>query len=265
VADRREDTDGQLDEPVAERGASESTPDLLPIYLREMGATPLLDREGEVNLARDLNEARQGYQAAVAALPASWRQSILEGALGRAAGRRAWTMKEIETCHERLLVHQRAHPAAGKNPRLREALRIKARLDKSRDALISANLRLVAHIAKKFTNQGLSFMDLIQEGNIGLMKAVEKFEYKRGFKFSTYAFWWIKRAITRAIADKGRTIRIPVHVADKIKKIKRVSDELGEELGRKPTSREIARKARIPLDKVDELIGALAEGRPDQP
>ena len=135
----------------------------------------------------------------------------------------------------------------------------KRHVDHARDALILANLRLVVHIAKKYLNHGISFMDLIQEGNIGLMKAVEKFEYERGNKFSTYAYWWIKQAIERAIADKARVIRIPVHVNEKIKKISRISKELAETLGRKPTPLEVAKKLRMPVAKVEEILGVVPE------
>ncbi|MGD0782442.1 MAG: RNA polymerase sigma factor RpoD [Candidatus Aminicenantales bacterium] len=126
--------------------------------------------------------------------------------------------------------------------------------EQAKNELVAANLRLVISIAKKYSNRGLQFLDLIQEGNMGLMKAVDKFEYRRGFKFSTYATWWIRQAITRAIADQARTIRVPVHMIEIINKFVRVSRQLVQEIGREPTSEEIAKKMDLPVGKVRKII-----------
>ena len=171
-----------------------------------------------------------------------------------------WSLKQIEACHDVVRRYARHTPSLEGNKAHAALEDAKRRLVRSRDAMIEANLRLVAHVAKKFGNQGLPFMDLVQEGNIGLMKAVEKFEVERGHKFSTYAYWWIKQAITRAIADKARTIRVPVHLLEKVRKAQKVARELELELGRKPRLEEIAEKSRLPVEVVADLFGSEPDG-----
>jgi RNA polymerase sigma factor (sigma-70 family) len=247
---RRNERDIEADKPTAA---------ILPIYLREMGATPLIDENREVELARELQDGRVGLARIALRLPATCREYVLEGDTSGPKRGREWPLDQLETFYQRFARYAKEHRESKIAAALRDAREHKRHIDHARDALILANLRLVVHIAKKYLNHGISFMDLIQEGNIGLMKAVEKFEYERGNKFSTYAYWWIKQAIERAIADKARIIRIPVHVNEKIKKISRVARELTETLGRKPTPPEIAKKLRMPVAKVEEILGVVQE------
>jgi RNA polymerase primary sigma factor len=199
-----------------------SAEDPVHTYLKEIGRVPLLNAELEVEIAQTIEE-------------------------GNAAA-------------ARLAAHELAISGDGNNADLLDAgeqsrnRRLMRKGLKAKDELIEANLRLVVSIAKRYRNRGLAFLDLIQEGNLGLMRAVDKFDHTKGFKFSTYATWWIRQAITRAIADQARTIRIPVHMVETINKVVWAQRQLLQELGREPTIEEVALRVELPMDRVREIL-----------
>ena len=232
----------------------------LGTYLREMGATPRLDAESEQGLAKELDEARETLARLADLTPGRLRALLPSGPV-RDAETGEVSLRVLERFVEGLARYDNTHDDTSASALLRRARRAKRRLDRAREGLITANLRLVVHLAKRYVNGGLPFLDLIQEGNIGLMRAVEKFEYRRGHKFSTYAYWWIKQSIDRALLEKARLIRLPFHLSEKRKKLFRSRAVLRRELGRRPEPTEIAAHAELPLDKTMQLLNIGEDAR----
>ena len=229
----------------------------LRVYLDEMGATPLLAEVEVVRLAKQLKGARLAIAERARALPASYREIVLAGdGHGPELGA-GWPLVDLETFFRKLQRPDDRGAAA-----LSEIRADKVALDAARDGLIRGNLRLVVHVARKYVHRGLPLMDLIQEGNVGLLRAVEMFEHERGNKFSTYAFWWIKQGVERGIAEKSRTIRIPVHVNEQVRNIRLASRDLRRRLGRRPTPGEIATQLGLTVDAVDRALLIVREPMP---
>jgi len=249
--------------PDGKRGKSvKAASPMLRLYLQEMGATPLLDEHEELRLTSQLKGARLAIARLAQALPESCREFVLAGDESGPNLDAAWPLSHLERFLRKLVHYAAQSPDTNVAAALDEIRAHKASLDDARNGLILANLRLVVHVAKKYANNGLPFMDLIQEGNVGLLRAVEKFEQERGSKLSTYAFWWIKQGVERGIADKSRTIRIPVHVNEKFRKVEFAARDLGQRLGRKAMPREIATHLRLPVATVDRALSLVREPLP---
>jgi len=239
-----------------------STSSMLRLYLEEMSATPLLDAEKEVRLASRLVAARHALAELANALPEDCRRfSLAADDLDKTLDA-TWPLNRLERFAGKLARFAAQHPDETMAAALRDLRIHKTSLDDARNGLILANLRLVVHIAKKYANRGLPFMDLIQEGNLGLLRAVEKFEHERGHKFSTYAFWWIKQGIERGITDKSRTIRIPVHMNADMLKIEYAARDLSQMLGRQATHLEIATQLTMPIETVEQALSVVREPLP---
>ena len=215
MVDQSRRMEGKVRVPFRVGSEAKSTDDAVRLYLKEIGRVPLLDAAEEVWIATRI----------------------------RSGGTAAETLAELSVTKEPLEPDDRAHL---------ECLVSDGEL--ARDELTRANLRLVVSIAKRYAGRGMALLDVIQEGNLGLIRAVEKFDHSKGFKFSTYATWWIRQAITRAIADQSRTIRIPVHVAETVNRVKRVQSEMRQGLMREPTVEELAAEVDEPIEKVSEIL-----------
>jgi len=231
-------------------------------YARDVASAPMLEREVEARYAAELHEARIAISESILKLPRTYRKSLLNGDATGPEAREKWPLKRLDPCCEQLMKHSFKN-GDGRVRRIVDEVRTqKARLDRARDAMIVSNLRLVVHLAKEYHSYNMTFMDLIQEGNVGLIEAVERFEHQRGLRFGTYAAWWIRRAILLAFAEKSGLIRTSRYMKKRISDLNAVTRELTATLGRQPTSQEIASRMETPVSKVDELRAMAHEPHP---
>jgi RNA polymerase primary sigma factor len=232
------------------------------LYVHDISVTPLLDRQSEVRLATQLAIARRAILKLATDLHESCREFVLDGDVSGSNLGTVWPLSRLEALIRRLAHFTAHHSDANAAAALRKIRSHKISLDDAREGLILANLRLVAHIARKFGNRGLPVMDLIQEGNLGLLTAVEKFDHERGNRFSTYASWWIRQAIEGGIAEKSRTIRVPAQVTEEMRKVEYASRDLSQHLGRTATPCEIARQLSLPVASVHHALSIVREPLP---
>ena len=238
-----EDSVDEFESSLSAEGVAIDDP--VKVYLKEIGRVPLLSSDEEIQLALDILAGSQAEERKKEAFPAIWK--IEKNIKLTESQRRIQVTEEKLNLNEEQLAE------------LSELDAVLRKGEKAKQRLSEANLRLVVSIAKRYVGRGMQFLDLIQEGNLGLIKAVEKFDHTKGFKFSTYATWWIRQAITRAIADQARTIRIPVHMVETINKVKKVSSQLLHQNGHDPTADEISQALDMPVEKVREIMRVAQE------
>jgi RNA polymerase primary sigma factor len=246
-----------LERDVFDLGTKTVGSSALAQYLREIGKTPLLDQRQEVKLSREIDRARDALVKLLRGVPRDCRAFVMGACGTKLPPLRKRSLEELEACADRLLGYGHATGDPKLRDLVRKVEREKNRMVEARDAMVRANLRFVVHIAKQYSRKGIADPDLVQEGNLGLIKAVGKFEHQRGHRFSTYAHWWIRQAISRALTDKLRTVRIPSKLDETLTKIRRAHRELEEKLGREPTHEEIAAATSIPVKRLEKVVRVM--------
>jgi RNA polymerase primary sigma factor len=260
------DDDPPNDHTEEKHGAGSGGPpgetNIASIYLKEMNRVPLLTRKKEIELSRRIHHGEERIRSLMEQMDIRLEELITPREKLRKGRAQTASYAQMVPRTVRKLLERFAHDPEG-SERLRDLVRelrkIEVRIKAAKTEMIQSNLRLVVSIAKIYTDRGLSLLDLVQEGNMGLMKAVEKYDYRKGFKFSTYASWWIRQAITRALADKSRTIRIPNHLLETRSKITKAFQRLLEDLGREPSPEEIAVEAELSVRNVLKVMSLIQE------